>query len=72
MGYARPIPFTLFTITYKVAVYAPAERADALPVFHLYPLCTLWGVTVNLLICERHGLVVSLHKPATPEMRVQI
>jgi hypothetical protein len=22
------LPFTLFTITYKVAVYAPAERAD--------------------------------------------
>jgi hypothetical protein len=21
---------------YKVAVYAPAERADALPLFHLY------------------------------------
>jgi hypothetical protein len=25
------------TIMYKVAVYAPAERADTLPVFHLYP-----------------------------------
>jgi hypothetical protein len=25
---ARPPPFTLVTITYKVAVYAPAERAD--------------------------------------------
>ncbi len=30
-------------ITYKVAVYAPAERAYTLPVFHLYPyvLCDL-------------------------------
>ncbi len=28
--------FTLVTITYKVAVYAPAERADTLPLFHLY------------------------------------
>ncbi len=27
---ARPPLFTLFTITYKVAVYAPAERADTL------------------------------------------
>ncbi len=36
-GGTRPPPFTLFTITYKVAVYAPAERADTLPQFHLYP-----------------------------------
>jgi hypothetical protein len=35
---ARPPPFTLVTITYNVAVYAPAERADTLPLFHLYPL----------------------------------
>jgi hypothetical protein len=37
VGGARPSPFTLFTITYKVAVYAPAERADILPLFLLYP-----------------------------------
>jgi hypothetical protein len=30
------------TFTYKVAVYAPAEMADTLPVFHLNPICTLW------------------------------
>ncbi len=36
-GGARPPPYTLVTITYKVAVYAPAERADALPVSHIYP-----------------------------------
>ncbi len=29
-------PFTLFTTTYKVAVYAPAERSDTLTPFHLY------------------------------------
>jgi hypothetical protein len=40
VGGTRPPPFTLFTITYKVAFYAPAERADTLPVFHLYPICT--------------------------------
>jgi hypothetical protein len=28
VGDALPPPLTLFTITYKVAVYAPAERAD--------------------------------------------
>jgi hypothetical protein len=56
VGGARPSPFTLFTITYKVAVHAPAERADTLNLFHLYDLssqleltpqlsqlCTLWG-----------------------------
>jgi hypothetical protein len=39
-GDARiPIPFSiylLFTITYKVAGYSPAERAD---LFHLYLIC---------------------------------
>jgi hypothetical protein len=34
---ARPSPVTLSTITYKVVVYAPAERADTLPLFLLYP-----------------------------------
>jgi len=40
-GGARPPPFIIFTITYKVAVCAPAERADILPVLHLYHTCTL-------------------------------
>ena len=34
--------FTIATITQKVIVYVPAERADTLPLFHLYPICTLW------------------------------
>jgi hypothetical protein len=34
---ARPPPFTLSTITDKVVVYVPAERADTLPLFLLYP-----------------------------------
>ncbi len=29
--------FTIFTITYKVAVYAPAERAEKLLLFRLHP-----------------------------------
>jgi hypothetical protein len=37
VGGARPPPFTIVTITYKVAVYASAEQADTLPLFHLYP-----------------------------------
>ncbi len=36
-GGARPAPFTQATITYKVAVYAPAERADTLILFNLWP-----------------------------------
>ncbi len=41
VGDARPPPFTLSTITSKVVVHAvpstPAERADKLPLFLLYP-----------------------------------
>jgi hypothetical protein len=33
---ARPPPFTSITITSKVAVYASAEWADTLTLFHLY------------------------------------
>ncbi len=36
VGGARPPPFTAFTLTSKVAVYAPAEWADTLTLFHLY------------------------------------
>ncbi len=35
VGGARPLPFTLSTITIKVVVYAPTESADALPLFLL-------------------------------------
>jgi hypothetical protein len=35
-GGARPPPFTLLTITYKVAVYALAEWPNTLTLFHLY------------------------------------
>jgi hypothetical protein len=39
-GDARPPPFIIFTITYKVAVYASSDKADTLPLFHLYPYVT--------------------------------
>jgi hypothetical protein len=35
--------FPLSTITYKVVMYAPAERADTLPYFSFTPVFTLWG-----------------------------
>jgi hypothetical protein len=34
-GGCMPTPFITFTITSKVAVYAPAEWADTLTLFHL-------------------------------------
>jgi hypothetical protein len=34
---ARLPPIHLITIMYKVAVYDPAERADTLPLSHIYP-----------------------------------
>ncbi len=47
-------PFTLKgTVTYKDAVYAPAEMADTLPLFHLYRLYvqyTLWSQTPECMI----------------------
>ncbi len=36
VGGARPPPFITFTITSKVAVYAPVEWADTLTLFHFY------------------------------------
>ncbi len=35
-GGARPPPLITFTLTSKVAMYAPAEWADTLTLFHLY------------------------------------
>jgi hypothetical protein len=40
---ARPTPFTISTITYKVVVYIPAAREDTLPnYFYSTPVRTLW------------------------------
>ncbi len=37
-GYtASTSPFIISTVTYKVVVYIPAERADRLPLYLLYP-----------------------------------
>jgi hypothetical protein len=41
-GGAGPPPFNISTITYKVVVYAPAERAGKPLLFLLYPYMTLW------------------------------
>jgi hypothetical protein len=42
-----PTPLSLYlsTITYKVVVYAPAERADTLPPYLIYPYIYSVGYT---------------------------
>jgi hypothetical protein len=41
-GGCTPTPFQPITIMYKIAVHAPAERADTIPLYTLYPIFTLW------------------------------
>ncbi len=45
-GGCTPIPSLTFTLTSKVAVYAPAEWADTLTLFHLYQYMYFVGQTV--------------------------
>ncbi len=47
-GDARPPPLITFTLTSKVAVYAPAEWADTLTLFHLYQYMYSVGRTLTL------------------------
>ncbi len=61
-GGARSPPFSISTVTYKVVVYAPAERADTFPQYYSTSICTLWfsqpsgggGGTFRSL-CTYHG-----------------
>ncbi len=49
--HAHPHPLTLYLPSYKVAVYAPAERADTLTLVHLY-FCILCGTPyIIFMIC---------------------
>jgi hypothetical protein len=48
VGGARPPPFTTITITSKVAVYASAEGADTLTLFHLYQYISVVCPSVRL------------------------
>ncbi len=45
-GCTRPPPFIKFTITSEVAVYAPADWADTLTLFHLQE--NMYSVVVTL------------------------
>jgi hypothetical protein len=42
--------YKVFTITYKVAMYATAERADRYtPLISYLPVCTLWFVSSSCI-----------------------
>jgi hypothetical protein len=57
VGGCTPTPFQPITITYKVAMHAPAQRSDTLSVFHLYPICTLCSpLWVSTATAETSGL----------------
>ncbi len=49
-GGCTPPPFTISTITYRVVVYAPAERADTLPLFLLYLYMYSVVERINLVV----------------------
>jgi hypothetical protein len=66
-----PPPFTISTYHHWLVVYAPAERADTLPLFLLYPYmysvlrevhCTVYSV----LYTPHHSLIVSLQLISLP------
>jgi len=54
VGGERAPHFTIFTITYKVAVYAPAERAHTLNLqyFISTAICTLWFYHWAILLVQ--------------------
>ncbi len=61
VGGARPPPLITFTLTSKVAVYAPAEGADTLTLFHLYQYM------YSVVSSDRHQLrKVRLEPPPPP------
>ncbi len=75
-GGARPTPFTIVTIKYKVAVYPLAERADTFTLFHLYtyllcaPPITWFYISLFLLVNSLTGSLANrqLKKLKEPTM----
>ncbi len=50
-GDARPLPFTISTITYKVVLYTLAESANTLSLFLLYPyMYSACGKTMSMYL----------------------
>jgi hypothetical protein len=62
VGGTRPPPLITFTLTSKVAVYAPAEWADTVTLFHLYQymlLCTLCSEVTRTTLQHSSSTCVS-------------
>ena len=66
VGGARPPPFITFTITSKVAVYAPAEWADTLTLFHLLNRYVLCGRNYTCVLLPLYILSDLLPPPPPP------
>jgi hypothetical protein len=59
-GGARSPTFTIVTITYKVAVHAPAQRAETLTLFHLYqPMLRIHDILVWIQIRIRGSMLLT-------------
>jgi hypothetical protein len=58
VGGARPPPFITFTLTSKVAVYAPAVWADTLTLFHLYQY--MYSVVSIFSVCFYSSASISM------------
>ncbi len=70
MGGARPPPLITFTLTSKVAVYAPAEWADTLTLFHLYQY--MFSVVKSVLAGEGGGARPPPHITFTVTSKVAV
>jgi len=55
---ARPNPCTISTITYKIIVYAPAERPDQAR--YTFPISTLLMFSVGVPVCQAQSRILSL------------
>jgi hypothetical protein len=67
----HPHPVSLYCIFHHVqscSVYALAERANTLPVFHLYPMCTLWSIQLGTFIFVICPLLRSVSNPQSNEL----
>jgi hypothetical protein len=51
---------------YKVSVYAPAERADTLPLFHLC-VCGLFTTGTSGLVVIKKNLTVAMSRAGSIE-----
>ncbi len=63
-GGCTPTSFITFTITSKVAVYAPAEWADTLTLFHLFKDVYSVDIPLKTLVFGPYGVQAVINKLA--------